>query len=183
MVADVGFSFKKIRKSPHSNKLGGYDDEVLVCPVDFILTMPVLPDVIAKEEDKVVGTGTFTFKEGVTGFRSIMAQTNSVGFTPDVAGPDDSKCYNQKAGFNIPGDSIETDAFMQDSISYKYIVAIRKGHYYSVIGTISRPAQITAKPNYGKKAEDGVVHEFEVACFSSTPAMKFAGPIPIAPEI
>jgi hypothetical protein len=179
----VGFSFKKIRKSPKSNKLGGYDDEVLVCPVDYITSMPALPDEITKEEDKVLATGTFVFKDGCTGFRSIMAQSNSVGFSPETAGPDDSKCYNQKSGFNIAGDSLETDAFMQDSISYKFIYAIKKGDYYSIIGTISRPAQITAKPNYGKKAEDGVVHEFDVACFSETPAMKFAGPIPIAPEI
>ena len=36
---------------------------------------------------------------------------------------------------------------------------------------------------YGKKAEDGVVHEFEVLCYSDTPAVKFNGTIPVAIEV
>ena len=176
----IGFSFNKLAKGPASRKLGGFDDEVLICPVDAIATMPALPDVITKEEDKVVATGTFTFKEGYTGFRSVMAQSNSVGLTPEVVGPTDSKSYSQKGKFSLAGDSIENDALMSDFNNYKFIVVVKKGKYFTIIGTLQRPAEISAKPNYGQKAEDGVVHECDVLCYNDTPALKFLGPVPVA---
>lgn len=175
----IGFSFEKLSKTSTSRKLGGFDDEVLLCPVDALTAMPTLPEAIAKEEDKVVATGTFTFADGFSGFRSVMAQSNSVGLSPEIVGPTDSKSYNQKGSFALAGDCIENDALMSDFNSYKFIVAIRKGSHYTIIGTLQRPAEITAKPNYGKKAEDGVVHECEISCVSDTPALKFAGQIPV----
>jgi hypothetical protein len=177
------FSFKKLTKSPTSIKLGGFDDEVLICPVEAIKTMPSLPDEIKSEEDKVVATGSFVFNEGYTGFRSIMAQSNSVGLTPEIVGPTDSKSYSQKGKFSLAGDGIENDALMSDFNNYKFIVAIKKGKYHTLIGSLERPAEISAKPNYGQKAEDGVVHECEISCYNNTPALKYAGTVPTATPV
>lgn len=179
----TGFNFSRLTKSSKSVKLGGFDDEILIAPVEIIKAEPKLIDNPVNDEDKVVAQGEFTFEVGYTGFRSIMAQSNSVGFTPESIGPEDSKCYKQAANFNLAGDSIENDAFIHDINGLKAVVAIKKGQHYTIIGSKSRPVSISPKPNYGKKAEDGVVHEFEVLCYSDTPAVKFKGTIPVAIEV
>lgn len=164
-------TFSPLLYAQGQNNMGGYQNWVGFIPLNYISSMPEIPDTPATASDYVCATGRFAFTDSNKPI-FIYATEETVKYTAESAGEKDGKSYEQKVEFFFPGNKKEAHALATALKNTPGIIIIADSDgNQQIIGNQFIPAYLSPSYDGGQKRADLRGMKFEGAAASNQSAV------------
>ena len=171
------------QKAPLTQEnMGGYGSRVLIIPIDWLVSAPILTNTPATPEEMVATTVPIVMKDGKYAIDGYCTRDKSEA-DPEGQGEADGKSMAIKGKFFIPNvNSVESSAqarYLQ-APAFLCIYPADNGEY-KLFGSMLRPCYAVAKGKSGVKASDsnGYLIEWDTDMYA--PGIFYRAALPLDP--